>query len=123
MGPCILVVDDDREILELLELVLELEGYAVVTLQESHDTCYRAALLQPVLVIHDVQMERPDAGWRVLRQLRATPATAHIPMLIASAEPSLEAQAAHMEVDHFMKLRKPFELEPLLAQIRRLVHP
>ncbi len=123
MGPCILVVDDDREILDLLELVLELEGYAVVTLQESHDTCHRAALLQPVLVIHDVQMERPDAGWRVLRQLRATPAPAHIPMLIASAEPSLEAQAAQMEVDHFMTLRKPFELEPLLAQIRWLVHP
>ncbi len=123
MGPCILVVDDDGAILELLDLLLELEGYEVVTLQASQHTCHRAALLQPALVIHDLQMEQPDTGWRVLRQLRATPATAHIPMLITSAALGLEEQAAHMEVDHFVTMRKPFLVEPLLAQIRRLVHP
>lgn len=122
MGPCILVVDDDGAILEMLDLLLELEGYAVVTLQTSHATCHRAAQLQPALVIHDVQMEQADTGWRVLRQLRATPATAHIPMLIASAARGLEEQAAQMEVDHVVTIRKPFLIEPLLAQIQRLVH-
>jgi CheY-like chemotaxis protein len=123
MGSCILVVDDDGAILEMLELLLQLEGYAVVTLQASQHTCRRAALLQPALVIHDLQMEQPDAGWRVLRQLRATAATAHIPMLIASADPSLEKQAAHIEVDHFVTMRKPFLVAPLLQQIGVLLHP
>jgi CheY-like chemotaxis protein len=123
IGACILVVDDDGAILEMLELLLLLEGYEVVTLQASHDTCHRAALLQPALVIHDVQMEQPDAGWRVLRQLRATPTRQHIPMLIASAEPSLEEQAARIEVNHFVTVRKPFVVERLLEQIRRLVQP
>ncbi len=121
MGRCILVVDDDHDLLELLELVLQLEGYEVVTLQESQHACYRAAQIQPALVIQDLRMEQPDTGWRILRQLRATPATQHIPVLIASAEPSLEDQAARLDVDHVATVGKPFLMEELLQKMRLLL--
>lgn len=66
----VLVVDDDRDILDLLEYNLEKEGFKVKTLVHSHDAINVATDFSPELIILDIMMPHPN-GIEVCRELRA----------------------------------------------------
>jgi len=80
----ILVVEDSDEIRDLLSLVLEEEGYRVISLKDGRDVVETARALQPVLVTLDLALPGKD-GWAIARELQDDPETTDIPILVISA--------------------------------------
>ncbi len=107
----VLVVDDDAAILDLVQAVLEDEGYHVRVSVDG--AALRSAHAQPPdLILLDMMMPLMD-GVEVTQRLRADPATAHIPLVAVSARHNLAALAALLHVDAV--LPKPFDLDDLSA--------
>jgi len=111
----VLVVDDDAAIVDLLETALEDEGYQVFA------TVGAAALplardLQPAVILLDINMPGMD-GIEVSQRLRDDPATAHIPIIVMSAQDCLRATGPLMPVND--RLPKPFDLTVLYATVAR----
>jgi len=111
----VLVVDDDVAIVDLLETALEDEGYQVFA------TVGAAALplardLQPAVILLDINMPGMD-GIEVSQRLHDDPATAHIPIIVMSAQDRLRATGPLMPVND--RLPKPFDLTVLYATVAR----
>lgn len=80
----ILVVEDSDEIRELLGLVLESEGYRVVTLEDGRDVVSTARELRPALITLDLALPGKD-GWAIVRELQDDDEAHEIPILVISA--------------------------------------
>ena len=81
--PCILVIDDEAAIAELIGDFCESMGYSVKTVTDSRDALRMAKELQPHLITLDLQMPEVD-GFELLRRFKADPDTAGIPVIIVS---------------------------------------
>ena len=113
-SPCIMVVDDDQELLKLLQLILELESYRAITAQ---DGALALALLEehkPDLIILDIVMPGID-GFQLLGHIRRR-SDVPIIMLTGKSEVTFMRQALATGADDY--LRKPFSTVELLARIR-----
>jgi DNA-binding NtrC family response regulator len=87
----ILVVDDERDVRELLALVLQSAGYAVIIAANSREVLDILATRQVALLITDYHMPEMN-GTELIARVRA--AHPRLPMILASGERSLEALAA-----------------------------
>ena len=117
----VLIVDDDRRVLELLVDLIELEGYAVASAEDGAEGAELAHSFGPDVVISDVVMPRVG-GLELCRRLKNDPRTASIPVLLISG--IRKADDAGMEglyagADDYLDL--PFRNEELLAKVARLV--
>ena len=82
----ILLIDDDRDILLSLRMVLEAHGHEVHELTHVREVAAEVARVAPDLVILDVMFPSDlEAGFKAARALRRDPATADIPIVILSA--------------------------------------
>jgi DNA-binding response OmpR family regulator len=110
----ILVVDDEPDILEFLQVILEEEGYQVVTSQKAEflDQLHNGGL--PDLILLDVLLSGKD-GREIVKYLKRKAETKAIPVIMISAHPSAEETARAAGADDF--LAKPFDIEVLLAKI------
>ncbi len=82
--PTILVVDDEPAIAEMLQDILEYEGYQVVTAGNGHEGLACVAAVRPQLVLSDVMMPGLD-GRAFCRALQADPRYRGIPVVLMSA--------------------------------------
>ncbi len=110
----ILVVDDESNIADLLALQLRFEGFDVLVATCGQDALKLAQTQHVDLITLDMML--PDiTGMEVLRQLKAEPKTAEIPVVIVSVMPPLSGGQAADAADH---IRKPFALEKLVGSVR-----
>jgi CheY-like chemotaxis protein len=117
-GQCIAVLDDSNDLLELMKELLEDEGYKVVLLHASEGAYKKLEALQPALIIVDVVLETPDAGWRLVQILTLNPQTKDIPIIICSAATTfLRAHKDRLHELGYPILNKPFDLDDLLAKV------
>jgi len=79
----VLFIEDDAAVAEMYKLKLELDGYEVTIVSGSDGVVDRAASLRPDLVFLDVR-RRQKEGIEILRAVRATDATQHVPVIILS---------------------------------------
>lgn len=112
----ILIVDDERDILETLQLILEMEGYAVDTASTGQEAIDKVSAVVPNLVLSDVMMPVMN-GLELLKRLKAHPEHRAIPVIITSAG-SIDAEALRGS-DAF--LNKPVHLDVLLRTIARVL--
>jgi two-component system alkaline phosphatase synthesis response regulator PhoP len=100
----VLVVDDDRDILQLLKYNLEKEGLAVKVLQESKHTVKVARKFIPDLIILDIMMPEPN-GMRVCQELRTIHAFQHayIFFLTATSGEAMQQTAFDSGGDDFIE--------------------
>lgn len=110
----VLVVDDDRSILDTVEAILEGEGHQVVTASGGREALALARTWQPTLVLLDMRMPVMD-GWAVARALREAGST--IPIVVMTAAESAKRWAD--EIGAAGHLAKPFELDDLIACVAR----
>ncbi len=110
----ILVVDDEPDILEFLQVILEEEGYAVVTSDKGEflEQLHNGGL--PHLILLDVLLSGKD-GREIVKYLKNQQETKHIPVIMFSAHPSAEETARRAGADDF--LAKPFNIDVLLDKI------
>ena len=118
--PLVVVADDERDIVDLVAILLERAGYGVATAREGRRALELVRERAPVLCILDGMMPGL-AGFEVLGEIRADAATADVPVLIltATVDEEREIRRYGVEPEGFMK--KPFESDRLLAEVRRLV--
>lgn len=118
--PLALIADDDPDILLLLSLTLERDGYDVVLARDGASAYEAAVARTPHVVILDLMMPGLD-GCEVARRLRANDATRDLPILMvtAFAEESQAAMAIEAGADGYVK--KPFSPRELLAKTAALL--
>jgi DNA-binding response OmpR family regulator len=118
--PLVLVADDDPDILLLISLTLERDGYEVMLAKDGLSAFEAALERVPHLVVLDLMMPGID-GCEVTRRLRAEDTTKHVPIVIvtAFAEESQAAKALEAGADAYMK--KPFSPRELLAKTASLL--
>ena len=114
----ILVVDDDAAQRDLLTRFLMREGFAVRTASDGRAGLELARALRPRAILLDVMMPQMD-GWSVLGALKADPALADIPVVMASFvnEPALAASLGASDY-----LLKPIDWDRLKGVMERFVH-
>ena len=114
----ILVVDDEPSIREILSDVLTDAGYTVETAPDGRTALQLILRTPPDLVLTDVMMPRLD-GWELLARVRERLPV--LPVIVMSAvDPRDAKQHPGMTADHTAFLRKPFDLETVLAIVARL---
>jgi DNA-binding response OmpR family regulator len=118
--PVVLIADDDRDILELVSLTLERDGYDVAPALNGEEALRIASERTLHLAILDLMMPGID-GCEVTRRLRAADGEHRLPILILSAfaEDRQAALALAAGADAYM--RKPFSPRALLAQAGSLI--
>jgi DNA-binding response OmpR family regulator len=114
---CILVADDDPEILSLLSVRLKDKGYRVLEASDGVQTLQQARDNRPDLIVLDVMMPGKN-GWEVAKELRHDPETRDIGIVVLTAlgENINEMTSPIYGADAF--LDKPFEFATLEAKIR-----
>jgi DNA-binding response OmpR family regulator len=115
----ILLVDDDREIIESMRIALEAAGYAVMVARDGNQGLAIAEREDPDLVILDMMMPK-RSGFLVLEKLRRTrPVPVRIIMVTANEGSRHKAYAEMLGVDDY--IRKPFAMDRLLSTVTRLL--
>jgi DNA-binding response OmpR family regulator len=112
----LLVVDDDPDILEFLQVILEEEGYEVLTSTKGEylEQLHNGGL--PNLILLDVLLSGKD-GREIVKHLKSQDETKHIPVIMFSAHPSAEQTARAAGADDF--IAKPFNIDELLARVAK----
>jgi CheY-like chemotaxis protein len=109
-GPCVLVVDDERYIVDFVGILLEEEGYRVLRAYDGQEAWDLVRTATPDLVISDVMMPRMN-GLELLRRLRESRELGRIPVILMSAVTQLDAAS---EVRF---LPKPFDIDRMLELV------
>ena len=117
MAISVLIVEDDRNIQELLQLYLEKEGYAVTVASDGGQGLAKFRAIKPDLVLLDVMMPVMD-GWSVCRAIRADSQTPII-MLTAKGETDDKVTGLKSGADDYVT--KPFEMKELLARVEAVL--
>ncbi len=115
----ILLVDDDREIVDSMRLALEANGYEIVIARDGNQGLAMVERDNPDLVILDMMMPK-RSGFLVLEKLRRTrPVPIKVIMITANEGIRHKAYAEMLGVDDY--IRKPFAIGRLIDSVNRLL--
>lgn len=115
----ILLVDDDREIVDSMRFALEASGYEILVARDGNQGLAMAEREDPDLVILDMMMPK-RSGFLVLEKLRRTrPVPMRIIMVTANEGSRHKAYAEMLGVDDY--IRKPFAMDRLMDSVDRLL--
>ena len=115
----VLIVDDDRDIGEMLKQVItEQTNYRVLWIAESDLVLHAAAYLRPSLILLDYMMPTMD-GLKLYDHLQQTENMRGVPVVLISARATLPFEALRERGIYI--LRKPFELSDLLDLVAQQV--
>ena len=112
----ILVVDDDKDIRELMALILEDNGYTVKLQANGLHTFENIAAFKPDLIILDVMLSGMD-GREICNSLKSTDMTSHIPVIMVSASHNLQSSSQDCMADVYIE--KPFDLWSFLSKVEK----
>jgi CheY-like chemotaxis protein len=114
--PLVLVVEDNPVNLELVEAVLEREGYEVVSAISAEEALQRLERLRPDLVLLDIQLPGLD-GLGLTRLLKSNPVTVEIPVVALTAHARQEDRQAALDAGCVEYISKPIDTRSLPAQL------
>jgi CheY-like chemotaxis protein len=117
----ILIADDEPEVVDLVQMMLELEGgYTILSALDGLQTLDRVRTDRPDLILLDVRMPK-ISGLAVLDRLRANPATAGIPVIMLSVVMTYPEVRMALERGAVAYLAKPFELREMTRLVARVL--
>lgn len=117
--PRILVVDDDKDLLEVTKALLMRKGFEVEVVSTSEDALQMINEFDPQVILLDVFLSGID-GLDVCKQIKAMPQTRDIPVLIFSAYPRIaESVIYEYGADDF--IAKPFEVNELISKVHSVL--
>ena len=117
MAVSVLVVEDDKNIAQLLQMYLEKEGYAVTVAADGGQGLSKFRSIKPDLVLLDVMMPVMD-GWAVCRTIRSESQT---PVIMLTAKSETDDKVAGLRTGADDYITKPFEMKEVLARIEAVL--
>jgi DNA-binding response OmpR family regulator len=113
----ILVVDDEKDICDIMKRILEKEGYEVFEAYNGQEALSKVFEISPDMIIIDVQMPGKN-GFEVCREIRKDPIYKELPVLMLTVRNSKEdrIQGFTSGVDEYMV--KPFDMNEITARIK-----
>ncbi|HTN06974.1 response regulator [Agriterribacter sp.] len=114
-GKRIFILDDDKDILDSIRMVLECKGYQVYTSAHAENV-NSISEKAPDLILIDLWMSGAD-GSDICRQFKQNIHTRHIPVVVVSASANIKAISEKCGADGYIS--KPFEINDLIAAIQR----
>ncbi len=115
----ILVVDDERPIVRLVQVNLEHAGYEVVAAYDGKEALQKVEQEKPDLIILDVMMPQMD-GFEVMQRLQADPKTRDIPVIMLTAKAQDADVFRGWQSGVTLYLTKPFSPFELISFVRRI---
>jgi DNA-binding response OmpR family regulator len=117
----ILVVEDDRDLCNLLSTLLDVEGYKTETSCDGGDVVERVAQQRPDAVVLDVMLPG-RSGFDICRDLKFRRDTNLIPIVMLTAMQGKDAEQSGLRVGANRYVSKPFEPDAFLSEIREAIH-
>jgi CheY-like chemotaxis protein len=109
----IMIIDDNTDICEVIQMLLEMEGYFVTARMTGKDSVDVVKKLTPDLILLDVMLDDGYNGLEICKVIKQTEATHHIPVVIISATHTLtEAIQQDCRPNDFIS--KPFDIDNLI---------
>lgn len=116
----ILLVDDEKDLVEIVSNRLQASGYEVIVAYDGQEALDKARKEKPDLIILDLMLPKMD-GYKVCRMLKFDEKYKHIPIIMFTARAQGEDEKMGMEVGANAYMTKPFEPQVLLAKIKELL--
>jgi DNA-binding response OmpR family regulator len=116
----ILLVDDEKDLVETVTFRLEAMGYEVIPAYDGQEGLDKAKKQKPDLIILDLMLPKMD-GYKVCRLLKFDEKYKHIPILMFTARAQEADKKTGQEVGADDYITKPFEPQALLAKIKELL--
>ena len=116
-GVTILAVDDDVNARKLITLLLEREGYRVITAAHGEEALILAKVQRPQVILLDIMMPKMN-GYDALKRLRQDPDTKEIPVIMVTARGAEHDIAASFRLGAVFHVEKPYETKELVQKIR-----
>jgi len=116
----ILVVEDDKDILQLVKLYLENEGFRTSTAANGAEALKLVKAEHPDLIVLDLMLPEID-GLEVCRKLRVAPQTAMLPIIMLTAKSEESDTIVGLELGADDYVGKPFSPKALVARIKALL--
>ena len=110
----VLVVDDERPIVEILKINLQTEGYAVFEAYDGEEAVNRAMEVQPDLILLDVMLPKLD-GFSVCKKIREK---SSVPILMLTAREEELDKVLGLELGADDYITKPFSIRELMARVK-----
>ncbi len=120
MTRTILVVEDEREIRDLVAHYLRKEGFAPIVAADGEAALAKARKEKPDLVLLDILLPRAD-GLEVLRAIRATPEIARTPVVMLTAKGDETDRVVGLELGADDYIPKPFSPREVIARIKAVL--
>lgn len=120
MAKKILIVDDEKDLVEMLKMRLEANDYEIITAYNGEEGLEKAELCRPDLILLDIMMPG-ISGFEVLRRLKDNAWAKDIPVIMLTAKGDTNSifKAEDMSVKDY--IMKPYNSKVLLETIRRFV--
>ena len=121
MNKCILVVDDDKEVREILSFVLKHNSFEVILASNGAQIHQVLSQCVPDLILLDVMMPGED-GYHLCRYLRQNPLTQNVPIMIMTAHSEDIYQRISKDVGASQHITKPFHPLDLTEKVKALLN-
>ena len=112
----ILIAEDDKAIIDVVKIILEGEGYEVLTADQGATVHQNIAAHSPNMIFMDIWLFGEDGG-KIAKEIKANPQTQKIPLVLMSANNETEKITKSVGADDF--LLKPFNIDDLLYIVRK----
>jgi two-component system alkaline phosphatase synthesis response regulator PhoP len=118
--PRILVVDDDKQIVRLVQSYLERASYQVLTAYDGETALHTIRRERPDLVVLDLMLPNSD-GWEVTRTVRSDPSLASLPIIMLTARVEDTDKIVGLELGADDYIAKPFNPHEVVARVRAVL--
>ena len=118
----ILVIDDEKAIIDIMRINLEMRGYSVAGCFDSTQALDKAVVEKPDLIILDLLMPEKN-GWEVLKELKENEVTRDIPVILCSVMKQGQVKDDVMQCGAADYLAKPFDSVSLMGAIDGALNP
>ena len=117
---CILLIDDQQDVADLVKMELEDLGYRVFTAPDGRAGLDIAARAGPDVIVSDIRMQRMD-GYEMIRRLRNTPGLASVPAIALTGLGMKKNLLAALAAGYNAHLNKPVDASELSGLIQTLL--
>jgi two-component system cell cycle response regulator DivK len=116
----ILIIEDDRDNMDLMRFMMERQGYEVLEAYDGREGLEMARTMLPHLALVDLAMPEVD-GWTVIRELKRDPATRQIKIVVVTVRSLVEDRLRAQEAGCDAFITKPMSMAQLAEVVSQLL--